>query len=144
MPAYITRSQLNALVPPQFVLQALDDNSDGVEDAGLFDQILANAQLEIDGALGKRYTTPFQNPIPAIIANATLIFVGEALYTRRGYGDEAKPNPFATRAKDIRADLAEVAAGKVPLYPTLNRAKPSGTVIADKAKTSSPAGRTSV
>lgn len=144
MPNYITRPALNALVPPQFVLQALDDNSDGVEDAGLFDQILANVQQEIDGTLGKRYTVPFQNPIPSIIGNAALIFMGEALYTRRGYGDEAKPNPFAVRAKGIRSDLADIAAGTVPLFPTLNRAKPSGTVIGEPAKTTSPTGRTSV
>jgi phage gp36-like protein len=144
MPNYTTRAALGAIIPPQFVLQALDDDGDGVEDAGLFDQVLANAQQEVDGILGKRYATPFASPIPNLVGNATLIFVGEALYTRRGYGDEARPNPFAERAKDIRKQLVAISNGEGALSPDLDRKKPSASVITEPAKTSSATGRTTV
>lgn len=144
MPNYITRSRLAAVIPPQFMLEALDDDGDGVEDAGLFDEVLAAAQTDVDGILGKRFATPFANPIPAIVADATTKIFAELLYIRRGYGSEEKPNPWGPKAKTAREKLEKIAKGEEPLTPDLKRQKPSASAITERAKTSSATGQTAV
>lgn len=139
MPAYITMADLNAVIPPQFLLEALDDDSDGAADPGLFDTIVAAGMREVDAILGKRYATPFENPLPGIVQHATLVFVAEALFTRRGKKD--KDNPWAEKAAGIRKQLEEIAAGKVPFTPGLDRKKPSISAITEPARTVSARGR---
>ena len=41
--AYLTKADLDGLIPPQFLLEALDDDQDGQEDAGLWDKIAQQA-----------------------------------------------------------------------------------------------------
>lgn len=142
MPAYLLIAAVSAVIPPQFLTQALDDDNDGVADAGLFSQIVANAQTEIDGILGGRFTTPFDNPLPAVVSDAALKIVCEGLYKRRGI--EADKNPWAKDAKEIRDRLAKIAKGEMPLYTTLERAKPSASAITDTARTTSKSGRAAI
>lgn len=142
MPAYLIMAALVAKIPPQFVTQALDDDGDGVADPGLFDQIVANAQTEIDGILGQRFAVPFQNPIPAIVADAALKLVGYDLYFRRGTADDK--NPFKKAADDIRAELKKIAEGAKPLTPDLQRKLPSASAITEPAKTTSKRGKTAI
>lgn len=142
MPAYIIMATLVAEVPPQFITQALDDDGDGVADAGLFDQIVANAQAEVDGILGQRYTVPFANPIPAIVVDATTKLVAEKLYSRRG--TEAEKNPWAKKASEVRALLKSIAKGEVPLTPAAAREKPSVSAIVEPARTTSARGRAAI
>lgn len=142
MPAYLLIAAVSAVIPPQFLTQALDDDGDGAADAGLFSQIVANAQTKIDGILGQRFTVPFENPIPAIVADACLNLVGDALYTRRSV--PADKNPFAAAAKASLATLQKIAAGEIPLTPGLARAQPSAVLIAEPAKTTSRSGRASI
>ncbi|HRJ48142.1 MAG TPA: DUF1320 family protein [Opitutaceae bacterium] len=142
MPAYTTLARINAVLPPQFLVEALDDDKDGVADPGVFDEVVASVQVEIDGVLGARYSTPFANPVPALVADAALKLTAEALYARRGFAEDK--NPWAVRAKAIRTLLGEVAAGSKPLTPDLGRKRPSASVITSPAKTHSKAGRTAV
>ena len=142
MSAYIILSRLNAVIPPQFLVEGLDDDKDGVADAGLFDEILTVVQDEIDGILGQRFAVPFSNPIPAIVADAATRLTAEALYKRRGF--TGAKNPWEEAAKAIRADLAAIAAGKRPLTPELARKKPSASIISEPAKTHSKSGKTAV
>lgn len=137
MPNYITRARLAAIIPPQFMLEALDDNSDGVEDVGLFDEVLGAAQTKVNGILGQRFAVPFVNPIPEIVADATTTFFAELLYKRRGFGGEQKPNPWASDAKAAREKLERIAKGEEPLTPDLKREKPSASVISEPSKTTS-------
>jgi phage gp36-like protein len=136
---YIIRNHVVAEIPPQYLLQALDDDGDGIEDAGLFDQLLLNVQNEIDGALGKRYDTPFQNPIPAFVADAATKLFCEKIYGRRATPDGK--NPFTVKAKEVRDAMAAIASGSVPFTPGLDRKKPSASAITEKAKTSSATGK---
>jgi phage gp36-like protein len=142
MPAYIIMATLVAEVPPQFVLQALDDDGDGVADTGLFDQVVANAQAEVDGLLGQRYAVPFQNPVPAIVVDATTKFVAEKLYSRRGLDGEK--NPWSKKAADVRALLKQIAKGEVPLTPAASREKPSASAITEASRTHSSRGRAAI
>lgn len=132
--AYVTRAQITAKLPPQFLLQALDDNGDGTEDADLFDAVVSGADAEVDGILGQRFSVPFTGTVPPIVGQASLIFVLDTLYLRRGYGTEANPNPVAGRAKDMRTKLQRIALGEEPLAPEASRSRPSVTVITETSR----------
>ncbi len=94
----------------------------------------------IPARLGGRYATPFQMPYPAKVALAAKLYAVRALYTRRGKADA---NPYKKQAEDMDADLAQIAAGTLPLDPRVQRANPSASVRSTPSKTA-PAGTTSV
>lgn len=143
MPAYVLISDMNAKLPAAFLLQALDDNNDGLADPGVWDDVAKAVAQEIDGILGVRFAVPFTNPVPAAVLTAAQVFAAEALYNRRGMQGDDK-NPWTAQAKQQRATLAKIAAGELPLSPELKRAKPSATIIGEPAKTTSHRGRTTV
>lgn len=132
---YVLLGQLSALIPPQFLTEALDDDGDGVADPGVFDSIVDTVHKEIDGALGQRYPVPFSNPIPAVVADAAIVLTAHTLYSRRAVED--KKNPFDRRAKEVREKLAAIAKGEQPLAPEAKRAKPSASIVSEPSKTRS-------
>ncbi|WP_043586351.1 phage protein Gp36 family protein [Geminisphaera colitermitum] len=140
---YVTLAEMNGLIPAQFLVQALDDNNDGIADSTAWTDVLGAVQREIDGIVGIRYAVPFRNPIPAIITHAAQIFAAEMLYNRRGFSGEER-NPWTSQAKQIRARLESVAQGKLPLTPDTKREKPSVSIVGEQAKTTSLAGKLAV
>jgi phage gp36-like protein len=124
---YYAESDLAAMVPPDFLLQALDDNNDGVEDVGLWASLAGQAGDAIDAYLGLRYALPLGAPYPAIVINAARVFTCELLYKRRGVNDEA--NPWAAQAGQTRTLLKSISMGQSPLSPELNRQDPSASVV---------------
>ena len=136
--SYILQSDLEGAVPPDFLVQALDDNRDGVIDA--WDAVSAQACEAVDGVLGIRFAVPF-SPAPAVVKRAARVFALELVYLRRGVkGDD---NPWTAQADDIRKQLKAIAAGEMPLGPTINRQQPSVSVVTEPARTSSAAGHLS-
>lgn len=131
--AYFIQSEIESVIPPQFLLDALDDDGDGVADAGLFDRIADQASGEADAILGQRYATPFEAPVPAIVAHAARLFACAIIYRRRGVSEEA--NPWAAPAKDMASKLGRIASGSEPLTPDADRAQDSVSVISETAKT---------
>lgn len=135
---YVELTDLSALIPPATLTEALDDNGDGAADAGLFDGLSSQVSRDIDGRLGQRYLTPFVYPYPALVVSAARIFAVEALYTRRNLtGDK---NPFTAQADKWRDKLDLIGAGKEPLQPGQERARPSASAITEPAKTTPGAG----
>lgn len=128
---YVALTDLQAIIPPAFLTQALDDDSDGVIDA--WTAVQAAAERAVNAALGVRFTVPFTDPIPPIVAEAAFLFAAEACYTRRGV--EFDQNPFGKSASTMRATLRQIAAGEMPLAPTIERQKPSVSVITEPART---------
>jgi phage gp36-like protein len=108
-----TSADLKGLIPEDFLIQALDDNSDGAEDTGLFAIILDDAEREIHGYCRQRYVTPIAAPIPDLIVEAAKILTAYRLYVRRGRGGEA--NPLRDDASRIRKKLQAIAEGKEQL-----------------------------
>lgn len=142
MSAYTDQSEIEAQLPPDFLVQALDDDNDGSADSGLLDQVIENASEEVDSLLGQRYTTPFVSPFPPVVSTASRFFVLEMLYLRRGFHGEA--NPWTARADKIRERLSRIGKGEEPLSPDHDREKPSVSIISDDAKTHSSGGRISL
>ncbi len=141
MPDYVLLANLEADLPPQFLIEALDDDSDGVIEATTWNKVAAAVAAEIDGLLGQRYTVPFQNPLPAIIPHAARILALHKLYQRRGVEDKA--NPFAKSAEDIRAKLSAIGSGKESLTPGIEQASQAVSIIAAPSKLHSPTGKNS-
>lgn len=132
---YILKAEIEADIPPQFLLEALDDDNDGNEDAGLWDKIEASAAEAVDGVLGQRYAVPFTAPLPAVVKNAARVFILEKLYARRG--TKTEDNPWTSQANKLRAKLDLIADGEEPLTPGANKANQSVTVMKEAAKTTS-------
>lgn len=130
---YVELSDLEAVIPAEFLTQALDDNSDGVIDA--WESVQKAACRAVDAKLGVRFTVPFPEPYPAIVSEAAFLFAAEACFNRRGiYSDE---NPFARQAGDMRRELASIGDGDRALDPTIQRQKPSVSIVTSPAKTHS-------
>ncbi|WP_043585362.1 phage protein Gp36 family protein [Geminisphaera colitermitum] len=140
---YVTMAEMNGLIPAQFLVQALDDNNDGIADPSAWTDVVAAVHKEIDGLLGVRFTVPFSNPIPALVTHAAQTLAAELLYSRRGFQGEDK-NPWTAQAKQVRARLEKIASGDLPLTPQIQREKPSASIVAEQAKTTSRTGRTAV
>lgn len=132
---YILQSEIESDLPPQFLLEALDDDNDGNEDAGLWDKIEASAAEAIDGVLGQRFTVPFSAPLPAIVKTAARVFILEKLYARRG--TKTEDNPWTSQANKLRTKLDRIADGEEPLTPGAVKTNDSVTVMKEAAKTTS-------
>ena len=136
---YCIEAHLTPLLPPQFLIEALDDDNDGVADTNLLDAIIDAASVEIDAALGQRFPVPFSSPVPALILHAAKVIVLDTLYMRRGVQEEN--NPWHAQADAVRKQLMAVGAGKAPLTPDVKDSKPPVSFITTPSRMHSAAGR---
>ena len=142
MSDYIIMSDLAAELPGKFLIQALDDNQDGLADTDVFASIQNAVKEEIDGKLEQKYdVAQFGTNPPALVRSIARTLACETLYRRRGIDE--KNNPYTDRAKAARAKLNAIAKGDELLFPQAKQANESGTVIAEDAKTVSKSGRSS-
>lgn len=134
--SYTTRAEITpAEIPLREVVRALDDNKDGDEDEGLFDQICSNAADDIDGILGQRYTVPFTAPIPPIVLRASRLIILDKLYARRQV-----PNPRLKDLDDVLLKLSKIAAGEESLAPAVTKAAGSVSIITEDSRVHSTQG----
>lgn len=131
---YVSLTDVQANIPPPFLIQALDDNSDGAIDAGLWELIQGQAGRAVDSRLGQRYTVPLADDAPgiALAREAALIFACEACYARR-VGPEQ--NPWMGMGNAMRGKLDRIGKGEEPLTPATPRGRPSGNVITEPSRT---------
>jgi len=136
--SYILQTALKGKVPDDLLLQALDDNADGVADDGIWDTIAADVDRAIDGRLEGRYTVPLAAPLPAVVVEAATVFAAEAVYMRRGLaGDQ---NPWIKQADAFRKRLESIGSGEMPLNNTVVPAKSGGAVISEPSRTYNESG----
>lgn len=133
---YISLTDLTGLIPGKFLIEALDDNGDGLADPDVVTQVIADASLVVDKTIGG----PFPMPFPAKVVNAAKFLAVEQLYKRRG---REEANPFKKDADAARQELADIAAGKVLLAPKITPGRPSVTAITHPVATR-PAQKTNV
>ncbi len=112
MPDYLALSDLNGQIPPQFLIQALDDDNDAVIDA--WDVVKAAVQEDVDALLEGRFAVPLTlTPMPKVIKRACVAFACELCYRRRGTSDA--DNPWKGRADSFRKILAAITSGDLKL-----------------------------
>jgi phage gp36-like protein len=139
---YLTFADLEAEIPTAFLIQALDDDNDGIVDA--WDKVQASAAEEVDSLLEGRFTVPLElDPLPKIIKRAAVAFACELCYRRRSTPD--KDNPWADRAKAFRKTLAAISTGdlKLDAGPAAVAAQPAtaGGVISWQSELGTPGRR---
>lgn len=126
--AYTTFTALKALVPDGWVTDALDDDSDG--NAEKFEDVLAVAELEVNGALGLRYTVPLAT-VTSFVSSITTYICAEIVYGRR---NQQEHFPYRDALTVARRQLRDIAAGDLPLSPTKEREKPSVSIISEDSR----------
>lgn len=136
---YIELSDLNGQIPPQFLVQALDDDNDGVVDA--WTQVQTAACEDVDALLEGRFAVPLTlDPLPKIIKRAAVAFACELCYRRRSTPDDQ--NPWKGRADAFRKTLAMITAGdlKLSVSPKAEDAAvdPAGSIIVHDSALGAP------
>jgi phage gp36-like protein len=126
MSDYFTLSDLEALIPSAFLIQALDDDNDGVIDA--FVVVQTQAQGEVDAYLEPRFAVPLSGQIPRLVAKAAVTLAAELCYRRRGTPDDS--NPWVTQGKAMRSILTKIGQGDLQLQaiPQRDEPLPAGSI----------------
>lgn len=137
---YTALDQVQAKLPMDFIVEALDDDKDGLIDESVWELVAADAADQVDDRLGKRYAVPFAaDNIPAPARSASLLFCLETLYQRRGFGT-VENNPFLAAARAARAELEKIGNGQSPMTTESERKRPSVAVFTEPARTTSASG----
>lgn len=108
--SYCTKADLLGLIPEETIIQLTDDHGAGAVDDDIIDQAIADADAEIDGYCGERYTLPF-SPVPVIIKKASVDIAIYNLYGRRQGAPEDRTKRYDNAVKLLR----DISAGKVTL-----------------------------
>ena len=99
-------ADLAGLIPVANIVQALDDDGDGVADTA--------AWTAVQAAAANRIADCFGGPTPARHANAAAwalkVFLCELLLDRRGFSEGR--NPFTARAAAAETRLRKLATGE--------------------------------
>lgn len=134
MSNYVNRSWVETKVPSQHLLEALDDDGDGVEDDGLFDKLAESVSGDVDSIIGADATVG-----AALRTSAANIFFCATIYKRRGVGDAA--NPWAGDATKMTKKLEAIATGEQRIEPTPAPSHGTTRVVTEQAKSYPKSGR---
>ena len=129
--AYTTQTDIETTIPAPHLVDALDDDRDGVADASKLDEVIAVADNAVDAYLAGIYTTPFATP-PAAVKEAAFVFACELIYDRR----RATPNPWKERADFWRTRLEKIGNGDLPLDANEAREFDPGKEVTETMATS--------
>jgi len=111
--AYSTQADIEKLLTPAQLVQLTDDNQDGLADATILTEAIAQADAEIDGYLGSRYPVPV-SPVPALLRQLSVAISIWRLYGRRGMTNERRRQDY----EDAVAKLKALATGTMVLPAT--------------------------
>jgi phage gp36-like protein len=109
--AYATIDDLRAQLDEATLVQLTDDEGQGSVNENRATRAIADAQAEIDGYLGGRYSVPLQEPVPESVRRLAVELAIYNLYARRG----TVPDIRAERKKECVAFLEALGTGKISL-----------------------------
>ncbi|MFZ4394159.1 MAG: phage protein Gp36 family protein [Kiritimatiellia bacterium] len=127
----VSQADLSAIVPPQFIVAALDDDNDGVADVGLWDTVSLEADRQINSRLAARFSVPL-NPAPDLVIEAKKIFLAEMMYLRRGVSGDA--NPWTKQADGMRKRLESIGKGDEEISAGTAPVRTGGSLISEPTK----------
>jgi len=108
--AYCTFNDIKEQLPEDELTQLTDDSGAGTFDPLIVDRAIADADAEINGYCGERYTVPF-DPVPAVIRKFSVDISIYNLFSRRQGADEDRRN----RYRDAIRFLQNLSKGFVTL-----------------------------
>jgi len=129
--AYVVQSDLKGLIPDEYLREAMDDDSSGVADTGVWDSIAAAVAREIDGRL-KDKVAEMQAHAASTLSAAAQVLALYFAYKRRGVGNDA--NPWTADAKSWQDRLEAIGKGDEPVREQSN-AQPKSDVISEPSRT---------
>lgn len=101
----LTIEDLTGDMPEQKIIEALDDDGDGIADETAFRAVLASANERAAAIFGGE--VPAQYSVAA--GHSVRVFALDLLYRRRGVADEA--NPWSKLAEEEATRLRALASG---------------------------------
>ncbi len=104
--SYCTKADLLGLIPEETLVQLTDDAGAGIVNDTRVTDAIADADAEIDGYCGKRYTLPF-SPVPALVKKMSKEIAVYNLYARR----QGAPDHIAKLRDDDVELLKSVSKG---------------------------------
>lgn len=145
---YTKKEDVLAKLPQEYFYEALDDRGEEqplepntpeyeekVEEN--WQSVQRAAQKQVDGYLSQQYPTPFPpSNLPPLIEAASLSFIMEILFQRRGYKPDE--NPYTQEAAHWRTKLDKIGAGKEPLTPNTRKAETGILIVSQDTKAVSP------
>jgi hypothetical protein len=121
----LEKTDIVSMMPMARIVEALDDNGDGIEDTGAWVGVVATANERLADAFGTADVPPdFQQAC----RSALKYFVLELLYSRRGFAGQA--NPWDRQATAAEKQLRSLASGETAVVSTDD----SGAVISTPAR----------
>jgi phage gp36-like protein len=111
--AYCAQTDIEKLLTPAQLVQLTDDNQDGLADAPVVTEAIAQADAEIDGYLGSRYTLPV-SPVPALVRQLSVAIGIWKLYSRRSILNDLRRKDY----EDAVAKLRAISRGEMVLPAT--------------------------
>ncbi len=125
--AYCVRADILGLISEETLIQLTDDNGAGIVDDAVVTRIITDADAEIDGYCGEKYTLPF-SPVPTIIRKISVDIAIYNLYARR----QGAPDDRAKRYDNAVKLLKDIQTGKVTLGSTAPTEVAQDTVEVEK------------
>jgi len=111
------------------LLQLTDDEGAGTVRQDVVEEMIADAEAEIDSYGRSRYSVPF-SPVPTVIKSVCRTLVQFALFSRRP--DAAIPEGILKRYERAISWLKDFSAGKVSIEAQINLSEDERTASAGK------------
>lgn len=131
--SYISQSDLEALIPPAWLVEGLDDDADGTQDA--FTAVQTAAENQINGLLALRYAVPIDTTgnagLAAFFTALASHIAAEMIYARRA---QAEAFPHAATLKALREQFHRIVNGEQPLNTEVERAESAITAITEDSR----------
>jgi phage gp36-like protein len=109
--AYCALDDLKKLLPEERIIELTDDEDLGTVNQARVDEAISQADAEIDGYLGERYSVPL-TAVPAVVKKLSVDMAVYHLYSRRA---EEMPETRKDRYRHAVRFLEGVSKGTVSL-----------------------------
>jgi phage gp36-like protein len=133
MATYLTRADIDAAIPADVLLEAADLDRDGVEDPGVVDKALDDAQAEVDSYLLTRYPVPV-SPVPTRLRQVSVAICVYRLLARRGLDEDGPDKVIVRDYNDAIRWLRDVGAGRAAVPVVGGDPEPTPTVIHSRTR----------
>jgi phage gp36-like protein len=122
---YTTRARLDALIRPERLVVLLDIDQDGVEDTGVFTDIIERAANAVDADLARYYEVPFASltSTPGIISDLTDYAAAVLLFQLGGAPSSEDAKNFLARYDAL---LERITSGRAAVPGATEAAADSG------------------
>ena len=120
---YCTLDDLKKRLDEEVLVRLTDDTGTGEIDQAVVEEVIAQAQAEIDGYLEGRYQVPLE-PVPVLLRRLCADIAVYLLFSRRGL-EEAGPDGVVWKAYQAARDtLSRMAKGEIRIGSEVPPARP--------------------